>query len=220
VISFNSFNSRSTPRGAFQANDLNFNRLRKAVIWHTSCLIQGMARKSQVEFEHNAQHTLSRVRSMSRFHPVVELRQSFPSQVKAIEPCVEQLMCFISKFRNQDGSEADIETAVHEALANAIVHGNREDPDKRVYVVCCCDLDGEVSITISDQGQGFDSRAVPDPTAPENQMAAHGRGIYLMRASMDEVRFDEGGAVVRMRKKPNADPTATEQLSQLRRNEK
>jgi serine/threonine-protein kinase RsbW len=179
-----------------------------------------MTRKSQVGFEHKAQRILSPERSMSRFNPSVELRQSLRSQVKAIEPSVEQLMRFIAKFRNQDGSEADIETAVHEALANAVVHGNGENPDKRVCVVCRCDLDGGVSITIRDQGQGFDSRAVPDPTAPENQMSAHGRGIYLMRAAMDEVRFDEGGVVVRMHKKPNAGPAAADQSSQIGRNEK
>jgi serine/threonine-protein kinase RsbW len=164
----------------------------------------GMTQKSQFECEYKTEHTHSLVRSTSHFHPFVELTQSFPSEVAAIEPFVDQLMRFISKFRTQDGSEADIETAVHEALANAVVHGNCKNPEKRVYVVCHCDLDGGISITIGDQGQGFDNRAVPDPTAPENQLLAHGRGIYLMRASMDEVRFDSEGVVVRMRKKPNA----------------
>ena len=93
---------------------------------------------------------------------------------------------------------------MHEALANAVVHGNQMDPNKLVCVACRCYPDGEVSITIRDQGQGFDSSSIPDPTATENQLSAHGRGIYLMQASMDEVDFDEGGVVVFMRKKPNA----------------
>jgi anti-sigma regulatory factor (Ser/Thr protein kinase) len=52
--------------------------------------------------------------------------------------------------------------------------------------------------------QGFDSNEVPDPTTPENRLVKHGRGINLMRTLMDEVRFEQGGALVYMRKKPNA----------------
>jgi serine/threonine-protein kinase RsbW len=115
-------------------------------------------------------------------------------------------MRFIAKFRSLDGTETAIETAVREALANAVIHGNHEDPSKQVSVLCLCSGDGEVSITIRDEGEGFDSAVLPDPTAPDNQMSAHGRGIYLMRTLMDEVYFDEGGVVVRMRKNPAPDP--------------
>ncbi|HEY4049236.1 MAG TPA: ATP-binding protein, partial [Acidobacteriaceae bacterium] len=122
--------------------------------------------------------------------PFVELRQSLPSQVTLIPPFVDQLMRFIAKCRNKEDSELEIETALREALANAILHGNQEDPHKRVYVTCRCTTDGEVSITVQDEGQGFDSNAVPDPTTPENRLVKHGRGIYLMKTLMDEVRFE------------------------------
>jgi len=161
-----------------------------------------MARKFQVEIGDTAQtHTFDKLPGTSHSGPCVELRQSLASRVEAIEPFIEQLMRFISKFRTPDGSEASIELAVNEALANAVVHGNHEDRNKRVDVVCLCSIEGEVSITIRDQGQGFDSSSIPDPTAPENQMSAHGRGIYLMRTAMDEIHFQEGGVVVLMRKK-------------------
>jgi serine/threonine-protein kinase RsbW len=114
------------------------------------------------------------------------------------------VMSFVSKFRKVDGSEANIEMALHEALTNAVVHGSHEDPNKRVHVICRCSIDGEVSITVRDQGQGFDSRGITDPTTPENLLSPHGRGIYLMHTLMDEVSFDEGGVVVRMRKRANA----------------
>jgi hypothetical protein len=65
--------------------------------------------------------------------PFVELRQSLPSRVAAISPFVDQLLPFILKFRNADGSETDIEMALHEALVNAVMHGNGENPHKRVY---------------------------------------------------------------------------------------
>src|SRR5271168_1571409 len=138
----------------------------------------------------------------------VELRQSFASQIHAISPFVDQLMSFITKPRNRDGSETDIEMALIEALENAVVHGNRQDIHKRVYVTCRCTAEGEVSITVQDEGQGFDTGTLPDPTAPENRLRTSGRGVYLMKAEMDEVRFERGGALVFMRKKPNAKPAA------------
>ena len=136
--------------------------------------------------------------------PFVDVRQSIPSKVAAISPFVDQLMRFILKFRSADGSETDIEMALQEALANAVIHGNGENSYKRVYVACRCYMDGEVLITVRDEGQGFDSNAIPDPTSQENLLFTHGRGIYVMKTLMDEVYFEEGGAVVMMRKKSNA----------------
>lgn len=169
-----------------------------------------------MEFEDMAKtHTCARVPHTSHHEPSVELQQSLPSQAAAISPFVEQLMQFIAKFRQVDGSEFDIELALHEALTNAVLHGNQEDPCKRVYVVCRCGADGEVSLTIRDQGKGFDRDAVPNPTAPENRLSTHGRGIYLMQSLMDEVSFEVGGAVVHMRKGPNATSAAQSQSSRL-----
>jgi serine/threonine-protein kinase RsbW len=138
----------------------------------------------------------------------VELRNSLPSHVDTVSPFVDQLMHFISRFRVADESNVEIELALREALVNAIVHGNREDLQKRVHVKCRCTAHGEVSITVEDEGQGFSHEAVPDPTSPDNRLRTHGRGIYLMRASMDEVHFEKGGSVVRMRKNPTAELSA------------
>ena len=138
----------------------------------------------------------------------MELQQSIPSQISAIAPFIEQLMSFIRNLRKPDGSEADIELALEEALANAVIHGNHEDAQKRVTVVCRCSIYGEVSITIRDEGQGFNCGAVPDPTASENRLSTHGRGVYLMQSLMDEVSFDEDGAVVHLRKNANGGPAA------------
>jgi serine/threonine-protein kinase RsbW len=136
--------------------------------------------------------------------PYVEVRQSLPSKVSAISPFADQLIRFILNFRSADGSEGDIEMALHQALANAVIHGNGENSGKRVYVDCRCYMDGEVSITVRDEGRGFDSNAIPNPTFRENLLFTYGRGIYLMKTLMDEVSFEEGGAVVMMRKKSNA----------------
>ena len=153
-------------------------------------------------------HTLTLLPCTSDDVSFVELRQSIPSQIHAISPFVDQLMSFITKPRNKDGSETDIEMALIEALENAVVHGNCEDPHKRVYVTCRCTAEGEVSITVQDEGQGFDTGTLPDPTAPENRLRTSGRGIYLMKTLMDEVCFEKGGAVVHMCKKSNAGSAA------------
>jgi serine/threonine-protein kinase RsbW len=137
--------------------------------------------------------------------PFVEVRQSLPSRVAAISQFVDQLMHFVLKFRSADGSEIDIEMALREALANGVIHGNGENPFKRVYVDCRCYMDGEVSITVRDEGQGFKSEEVANPTAPENLLFTHGRGIYLMKTLMDEVSFEDCDSVVRMRKNSNGD---------------
>jgi len=141
----------------------------------------------------------------SRSASFVELRNTVPSHVEIVSPFVDQLMRFIWRFRGPDESNAEIDLALREALVNAIVHGNQNDPRKRVYVSCRCTRDGEVSIAVEDEGNGFRSGAVSDPTLPENKLRTHGRGIYLIRMLMDEVHFEEGGSVVHMRKKANAD---------------
>ncbi len=127
-----------------------------------------------------------------------ELR-SMPD-VSAFSACAnKRTNHLIRKCRWVPGNEEDIEVALREALANAVIHGNHEDPGKQVYVGCRGGTD-EVSIVIRDEGEGFDLGEVPDPTSPENIKSSHGRGIYLMKTLMDEVRFERGGAVVYMQK--------------------
>jgi len=93
-----------------------------------------------------------------------------------------------------------IKLALEEALNNAIKHGNRYDPAKRVEVAFEIDRE-QAAITITDQGEGFDPDAVPDPTTDENLEKPDGRGIMLMRAYMDEVRYGEPGNRVHMVKR-------------------
>jgi serine/threonine-protein kinase RsbW len=133
--------------------------------------------------------------------PWIEIQLSMPSEIAAISSFVEKLMLLIQKCRCAPGNEDDIEIALREAVTNAAVHGNHEDPRKHVHVSCRCEAVGEVSIVVKDEGEGFNSDALPDPTEPAAVESSHGRGIYLMRAFMDEVRFEHGGTVVYMRKK-------------------
>ena len=146
-----------------------------------------------------------RATNISSSAPFVELHQYLASHVTAIAPFVERLMRFIRLFMGRFGiakdTEGEIEIAIFEALANAVIHGNHENTDKNVDVICRCSLDGEVLIIVRDEGEGFDGSAVPDPTEPERLFLTSGRGLHLMRALMDEVSFEENGTVVRMRKR-------------------
>ena len=97
----------------------------------------------------------------------------------------------------------NIGLAVREGAINAMVHGNQEDPDLRVDVLLTADDDG-FSALISDEGEGFDPDAPPDPTETDNLLMTSGRGLLLMRAFVDEVvykRREQRGMQVTMRKR-------------------
>jgi len=96
-----------------------------------------------------------------------------------------------------------ISMAVREAVINAIKHGNKEDRQKRVEIQYAFNRDG-LSIRVMDQGSGFDLSQVPNPLDPENLLKPTGRGIFYMKAFMDEVEIHSSpgeGTIVRLRKK-------------------
>lgn len=130
-----------------------------------------------------------------------ETRLEIPSHVGFITPAVERIVRRLRKSHCIPGKESDVRTALYEAMANAVTHGNHENAKKTVRVRCRYDAAQCVSIVVSDEGEGFDPRAVPDPTRPENLESEHGRGIFMMRAYMDEVRYEKGGTEVHLVKK-------------------
>jgi serine/threonine-protein kinase RsbW len=82
----------------------------------------------------------------------------------------------------------NIAMAVREAAVNAVLHGNQYDPEKHITAIFETTAD-DLIIRISDQGPGLDPDTIPDPLAPENILRGSGRGIFLIRAFMDEVNF-------------------------------
>ena len=168
-----------------------------------------MSEETKAEFQLDAEDMISaRVASPASqafsSAPFVGVRNTLPSDVDIISPFVDQLMRFITRFRGADENNFEIELALREALVNAIVHGNHNDLRKRVYVNCRCTTEGQVSITVEDEGNGFGHEIVPDPTSPDNRLRTHGRGIYLIRTLMDEVDFERVGSVVHMLKRASA----------------
>ena len=86
----------------------------------------------------------------------------------------------------EEEQQHHIAMAVREAAVNAVLHGNAYNPDKKFFVAYE-KTPRALVITVTDQGQGLDETLIPDPLAPENLMKQSGRGIFLIRAFMDEV---------------------------------
>lgn len=96
-----------------------------------------------------------------------------------------------------------ISLSVRESVTNAILHGNKQDPSKRVWLTFTVN-DGALNISVRDEGRGFDESLLPDPLEPENLLKPSGRGIFYVRSFMDEVSYGplpQGGWEVRMAKR-------------------
>jgi serine/threonine-protein kinase RsbW len=94
--------------------------------------------------------------------------------------------------------------ALREALANAIKHGNKLNPDKRVFVEMTVVPHEEVRIAIEDEGEGFDPARLTDPTDTDNLLRASGRGVFYMKSFMDTVEFrtsPRGGTRIELSKR-------------------
>jgi serine/threonine-protein kinase RsbW len=133
---------------------------------------------------------------------LLEIQAWMPSEIEAISPMVEQLMALVENWRCVEGDEFAVELALREALSNAVIHGNREDPNKSVDIRCRCERQKGIWLVVKDQGKGFDPNAVRNPLGPEGLQAEHGRGIHLMKLMMDEVSYNCSGSEVHMRKSP------------------
>ena len=149
----------------------------------------------------DSQLQFSRKRSRSS---ILEIDTWIPSEVRAISPLVDRLMKLIERSQCVPGEEFEIELALREALDNAIVHGNQEDPETKVHIRCRCQPGDEISIVVTDQEKGFDFEKVVGNGITPEPASEHGRGIQLMRAYMDEVHFERGGSEVHMRKRSRA----------------
>ncbi len=124
-----------------------------------------------------------------------------PGDVKAIGPAVDDVMGAVREMACSEGKEFEIELALTEALANAVVHGCAEDPEKSVQVCAACDPARGILIVVRDPGQGFDPAQVPSPVLGEQIYSEGGRGIFLINQLMDEVSFQRGGAEIWMTKR-------------------
>ncbi len=135
---------------------------------------------------------------------MIRIEVTLNADPTAISPVVEGIMEMARGLECAAGKEFEIETALREALANAIVHGCKNDRSKKVQCCVGCDDERGMLIIVRDPGSGFDPFRVPDPCNGENVYSNHGRGIYLINQLMDEVRFEKNGAEIHMRKFTNS----------------
>ncbi|ABF41516.1 putative anti-sigma regulatory factor, serine/threonine protein kinase [Candidatus Koribacter versatilis Ellin345] len=124
-----------------------------------------------------------------------------------------------TKIATRSGFDEDeagrISMAVREATVNAVLHGNHYDTSKRVTLSFETTGD-ELIITVQDQGPGLDPTGVADPLAPENLLKQSGRGIFLIRAFMDDVQFRnlEPGTEIKLIKRVHATTSDHKEASQ------
>jgi serine-protein kinase rsbW len=90
-----------------------------------------------------------------------------------------------------------INSAIVEAVNNAILHGNHNDKTKLVIIEAEIDKD-TITISVRDEGEGFDYSNITDPTIPENITKATGRGLYLIKTLSDNLEFLNHGSQVIM----------------------
>jgi len=104
-----------------------------------------------------------------------------------------------SEFNFREDVYGNILIAVTEAVNNAITHGNKQDPSKRVYIRSALLTPYLLSIKITDEGQGFDYNKDVDPTTEDNIMLESGRGLFVMRHLADALEYSDGGRSLEMR---------------------
>ena len=122
-----------------------------------------------------------------------ELILELPNDIRSIEHAVEYVTRHCSTCSDYARRfNLNFRVGLTEALSNAMLYGNGSDPQKRVRVEVDIRVE-EVAVRVTDQGMGFDPTTVPDPTLPDNISKTGGRGIFLMKALMDEVRFNDLG---------------------------
>ena len=123
----------------------------------------------------------------------IELSLRVPSDLGVIEEAVDIVArhCLASGMPPRT-ARFKLRVVLCEALSNAIIYGNQLDPDKRADVTVVVDSES-ASVRVRDEGEGFDHEQVSDPTTPDKLDKEEGRGLFLIRQLVDEVRFNDRG---------------------------
>jgi serine/threonine-protein kinase RsbW len=121
-----------------------------------------------------------------------------PGEVHAISSATDSISAKLQQFQISEDKQMEILLAVQEALANAVVHGCKNDPSKEV----CCRFEqhgnGRILIVVTDPGPGYAPQHVPNPMEGDHIYRDHGRGIFIIRQLMDEVHLERNGSQIRM----------------------
>ena len=116
-----------------------------------------------------------------------------PSRIDSITTLENFIDTLREKYNFSDEVYANVLTCLSEATVNAIIHGNKENPNKKVYVNLEVIEEKRLIFTISDEGNGFNFNNLPDPTAPENLENLTGRGVFIIKRLADQCIFNSRG---------------------------
>jgi serine/threonine-protein kinase RsbW len=120
--------------------------------------------------------------------------ESLPNNLRIVEKVIDEVTNELGISQDNYGK---IMVSTMEGVNNAIMHGNKQMPDKYVSIIFRCECD-ELQVKISDEGEGFKPDEVPDPTLPENREELNGRGIFLMSHLADTIKYSKKGNAVTM----------------------
>lgn len=120
--------------------------------------------------------------------------QSNSDSISMVEKLIDEVR---NKYSISEDLYGNMLVAITEAVTNAIYHGNKSDPSKKVTLSVSSGNHG-IAFTVADEGNGFDYYNLPDPTSPENLEKECGRGIFLMKHLTDQLIFSENGRVVEL----------------------
>lgn len=126
----------------------------------------------------------------------VRFRRHFPSTKPALNEAAAAIIDIARKCGCSEDQETDLEIAMREALANALIHGNALEQEKSIFVRAYGSVGKKLLILVRDEGKGFDPGTVPDPRNEDRMHLHHGRGLFLMRELMDRVEFRRDGREV------------------------
>lgn len=131
----------------------------------------------------------------------VQAGQLYTLQLPSTEESITQLELLIEniadRYQVSEDTFANMMTCLNEALINAIKHGNKMDPEKKVIVNAEVDPK-RIIWTVTDEGPGFDYNDLPDPTAPENLENLTGRGVFIIKHLADQCIFNGTGNEVEL----------------------
>lgn len=176
----------------------NLVELERALAERDRSQAQELATLNELRVAHD---NVRRLSGMMPFCSTCHFTMTIPADPAAIPTITDGVTQVLQDKDWPDNDVMAVELALQEAVANAIRHGCSGDATKQLQCSVTCDESGEVVITVTDPGSGFDHTAVADPLTPENMLKPSGRGIFLINGLMDEVRFSQGGRALQMRKK-------------------
>ena len=128
----------------------------------------------------------------------MDIVRTLPSQLNLVS---EFILCVLDALQKEGPFPEDdvyqIRLILEEAITNAMRHGNKLNPQLNVDIKIRCH-NGRLTMDIKDQGPGFDFKNVPNPTRNERLLLTSGRGVFLIKKYVDEVKFYDHGSGIRL----------------------